>query len=190
MIFAGAIGAGGALYYYLGGRSDLSDSSKNASKNPPPPTGGPSTSGAPPSTAEQHTVPKDAAFQGGDQGFLSLKLESVEQTSHNTKRFKFLLPDPENVSGLPITSAVITKYKGPEDHKPTIRPYTPVNAEDEKGVLEFVIKKYPGGPMSTHLHDMEPGQRLDIKGPIPKYPWTPNKHPSIALIAGGTGITP
>jgi cytochrome-b5 reductase len=52
------------------------------------------------------------------------------------------------------------------------------------------VKKYPSGAMSTHLHDMEPGQRLDFKGPIPKYPWTANKHKHIALIAGGTGITP
>lgn len=52
------------------------------------------------------------------------------------------------------------------------------------------MKKYPNGPMSTHLHDMVPGQRLDFKGPLPKYPWTPNKHDHIALVAGGTGITP
>ena len=44
--------------------------------------------------------------------------------------------------------------------------------------------------MSEHLHDMNPGQRLDFKGPIPKYPWTANKHDHVALIAGGTGITP
>lgn len=37
---------------------------------------------------------------------------------------------------------------------------------------------------------MAPGQRLDFKGPIPKYPWSPNKHEHITLIAGGTGITP
>lgn len=37
---------------------------------------------------------------------------------------------------------------------------------------------------------MTPGQRLDFKGPIPKYQWAPNKHEHIALIAGGTGITP
>lgn len=37
---------------------------------------------------------------------------------------------------------------------------------------------------------MNPGQRLDFKGPIPKYPWTPNKHEHVAMIAGGTGITP
>jgi len=61
---------------------------------------------------------------------------------------------------------------------------------DAKGYLEFVIKRYPDGPMSEHLHRMNPEQRLEFKGPIPKYPWTPNKHDHIALIAGGTGITP
>jgi cytochrome-b5 reductase len=44
--------------------------------------------------------------------------------------------------------------------------------------------------MSQHLHDMNVGQRLDFKGPLPKYPWTTNKHAHIGLIAGGTGITP
>ena len=44
--------------------------------------------------------------------------------------------------------------------------------------------------MSEHFHSMSPGQRLDVKGPLPKYPWSENKHNHIALIAGGTGITP
>jgi cytochrome-b5 reductase len=52
------------------------------------------------------------------------------------------------------------------------------------------VKKYPDGRMSSHLHDMVPGQRLDFKGPISKYPWEENKHRHIALLAGGTGITP
>ena len=56
--------------------------------------------------------------------------------------------------------------------------------------MTFVVKKYPGGPMSEHLHDMQPGDTLDMKGPIPKYPWTANKHDHVALLAGGTGITP
>lgn len=44
--------------------------------------------------------------------------------------------------------------------------------------------------MSEHMHSMNPGQQLEMKGPIPKYPWTQNKHNHIALISGGTGITP
>lgn len=61
---------------------------------------------------------------------------------------------------------------------------------DTQGHIELIVKKYPNGPMSTHMHDMVPGQRLDFKGPLPKYQWTPNKHEHIALVAGGTGITP
>jgi NADPH-dependent ferric siderophore reductase len=72
-------------------------------------------------------------------------------------------------------AAIITKYKGPEMQKPVIRPYTPVSDVDQKGTVDFIIKKYPGGAMSEHMHNMEPGQRLDIKGPIPKYQWTANK---------------
>jgi len=106
---------------------------------------------------------------------------------------------------------VITKYKGPGMEKPVIRPYTPSSATgksrrygngeacpitnetrpaDEKGYMDFIIKKYPDGPMSTHMHDMQPGDSLDVKGPIPKYQMTPNKHAHVAMIAGGTGVTP
>lgn len=155
---------------------------------------------APPSTDEQKTVPanpspsasspQSKAFTGGDQGFIDLKLESVEEINHNTKKFRFALPNKDDVSGLQIASALLTKYRGPAMDKPVIRPYTPTSDEDLSGYIDFVVKKYPNGPMSEHLHNMEPGQRLDFKGPIPKYPWEPNKHDHIALIAGGTGITP
>ncbi|KAF5013592.1 hypothetical protein FDECE_397 [Fusarium decemcellulare] len=130
------------------------------------------------------------AFTGGDQGFLSLKVSEVEIVNHNTKRVRFELPEPDQVSGLHVASAILTKYKGPEDEKPTLRPYTPTSDEGEKGFIDLVVKKYPNGPMSTHIHSLVPGQRLDIKGPLPKYPWEENKHEHIALIAGGTGITP
>ncbi|KAI4137356.1 MAG: hypothetical protein L6R39_007332 [Caloplaca ligustica] len=134
--------------------------------------------------------PANKTFTGGDQGWLDLKLESVEEVSDNTKRFRFALPDKDDVSGLQIASALLTKYKGPEMEKPVIRPYTPVSDEDARGHIDLLIKRYPNGPMSEHLHSMEPPQRLDFKGPIPKYPWAPNKHDHICLIAGGTGITP
>ncbi|KAL2255840.1 hypothetical protein VTK26DRAFT_2628 [Humicola hyalothermophila] len=130
------------------------------------------------------------AFTGGDQGFISLKLEDVEIVNHNTKRLRFRLPEDDMVSGLHVASAVLTKFKPLNAEKAVIRPYTPINDEDAKGYIDLLVKKYPDGPMSTHLHDMVPGQRLEVKGPIPKYPWEANKHKHIALIAGGTGITP
>ena len=70
-----------------------------------------------------------SAFTGGDQGFISLKLDSIENINHNTKKFRFALPEEDQVSGLKIASALLTKYKGPEMEKPAIRPYTPVSDE-------------------------------------------------------------
>lgn len=151
--------------------------------------------------------PAKPTLTGGDQGWVSLKLAKVENVNHNTKKLLFELPDEDHVSGLKIASAILTKYKGPEMEKPVIRPYTPISNEgkcvslpysnknltqktDERGHFTLLVKKYPNGPMSTHLHDMKPDQRLDVKGPIPKYPWDANKHDHIALVAGGTGITP
>ena len=60
----------------------------------------------------------------------------------------------------------------------------------ERGYLDLVVKVYPKGPMSEHIHSMKPGEELKFKGPIPKYPWSANKHTQVTLIAGGTGITP
>ncbi|KAI4256386.1 MAG: hypothetical protein LQ352_002114 [Teloschistes flavicans] len=134
--------------------------------------------------------PSKKTFTGGDQGWVDLKLESVEEINHNTKKFRFALPEENDVSGLTVASALLTKYKGPEMEKPVIRPYTPTSDEDEKGHIDLIVKRYPNGPMSEHIHNMSPPQRLDFKGPIPKYAWTPNKHRHICLIAGGTGITP
>ncbi|PHH88566.1 hypothetical protein CDD83_7360 [Cordyceps sp. RAO-2017] len=131
-----------------------------------------------------------AAFTGGDQGFVSLKLAEVETVNHNTKRLRFELPEGDMVSGLHVASAILTKYKGPNDEKPTLRPYTPISDEGQQGYLDLLVKKYPDGPMSSHLHAMAPGQRLEFKGPLPKYAWAANRHEHIALIAGGTGITP
>lgn len=68
------------------------------------------------------------ALTGGDQGFVSLKLEDVEIVNHNTKKFRFKLPEEDMVSGLNVASAVLTKFK-PEGDKPVLRPYTPTSNE-------------------------------------------------------------
>ncbi|KAI5865865.1 ferredoxin reductase-like protein [Durotheca rogersii] len=162
---AGAVAVAGAGYYYFAG-SSAGAAAKEAVSGPP-----------------------KKAFTGGEQGFISLLLKDVQTINHNTKKFIFHLPEDDQVSGMTVTSALLTRFQNAGE-KPVIRPYTPTSDEDTKGLLELIVKKYPNGPMSTYLHDLVPGQRLDFKGPLPKYPWEANKHEHVALIAGGTGITP
>ena len=71
--------------------------------------------------------------------WVDLKLAKIEQVSPNTKRLRFELPSENHVSGLRIASALLTRHKGPNDQKATLRPYTPVSDEGERG-------KAPSGP--------------------------------------------
>lgn len=135
-------------------------------------------------------IERSKVFTGGDQGWVDLKLSEIEVLNHNTKRLRFEFPDKESVSGLQIASALLTKFKPAGAEKAVLRPYTPISDEDQPGYLDLVVKVYPNGPMSEHLHSMNVDQRLSFKGPLPKYPWEANKHEHISLIAGGTGITP
>ena len=60
---------------------------------------------------------------------------------------------------------------------------------DEPGFIELLVKHYPGGKQSTHIHSLKPGDTLTF-APIKEFAWTANKHAHVALIAGGAGITP
>lgn len=53
--------------------------------------------------------PSKKTFTGGDQGWVDLKLESVEEINHNTKKFRFALPEENDVSGLTVACELIFK---------------------------------------------------------------------------------
>ncbi|KNC99969.1 uncharacterized protein SPPG_05344 [Spizellomyces punctatus DAOM BR117] len=135
-----------------------------------------------------------AALDG--KTFLPFVLKEVVDVNHNTKRFRFALPEGTTELGLPTASCVVTKYVNgvKENGKPNvvIRPYTPVEdpADGYTGYFDLIVKQYPNGPMSTHIHSLKPGDTLDVKGPIKKYEYKANEFNHIGLLAGGTGITP
>ncbi|CAK7272312.1 NADH-cytochrome b5 reductase [Sporothrix epigloea] len=176
-VLAGAAAAIGAGSYYAFSTSAVSKSAKDAETK----------------IGEAASAAKEAikeAFSGGEQGFVPLSVESVNTLSHNTKIVRFKLPEADQTSGMHAASALLTRFTPEGEDKSVIRPYTPVSDDDAKGFLDLLVKRYEGGKMSSHIHNLAPGDKLDIKGPISKYPWSPNKHEQIALIAGGTGITP
>ncbi|KAH6991195.1 oxidoreductase NAD-binding domain-containing protein [Ilyonectria sp. MPI-CAGE-AT-0026] len=128
-------------------------------------------------------------FKGGP-AFVSLPLESSEAVNHNTKRLRFKLPQEDAVSGLTLTSALLTVSWPKGSWVPVPRPYTPVSASDAPGFLDLLVKKYPNGKASSHLHSLEPGETLLFAAPLKGYQWKPNTHSHVTLIAGGAGITP
>jgi len=122
LLYAAVAAAAGGVGYYFYSQGDNAAKVKGAAKDAEAKAKGIAGGSFGSSGASK-------AFIGGDQGFISLKLDSVENINHNTKKFRFELPESDQVSGLTVASALITKYKGPEMAKAAIRPYTPVNDE-------------------------------------------------------------
>ncbi|CAI6341174.1 unnamed protein product [Periconia digitata] len=127
---------------------------------------------------------------GKGPAFVSLPVESVQDINHNTKQLRFRLPQEDAVSGLSVTSAVLTMSWPKGRWFPVARPYTPVSALDEPGHFDLLVKQYPDGKQSTHLHSLQPGDKLLFAAALRGYQWEPNTVPHVTLIAGGAGITP
>jgi len=111
------------------------------------------------------------------------------QISPNTAIYRFGLPYPDDVLGLPIGQHVSVSAE--INGKDISRSYTPIsNDDDHKGYFELLIKSYEKGNISRHFSLLKIGDNLRVKGPKGQFVYTPDLSDHIAMIAGGTGITP
>ncbi|XP_053321154.1 NADH-cytochrome b5 reductase 3 [Spea bombifrons] len=142
-----------------------------------------------------------------------LRLIDKEIISHDTRRFRFALPSPGHVLGLPIGQHIYLSAR--VDGNLVVRPYTPVSSDDDKGFVDLVVKiyfkgvhpKFPeGGKMSQYLEGLKLNDTIDFRGPSgllvykgkgtfevrpdKKSPPVIKKAKHVGMIAGGTGITP
>ncbi|XP_056409121.1 NADH-cytochrome b5 reductase 3-like [Hyla sarda] len=142
-----------------------------------------------------------------------LRLIDKEVISHDTRRFRFALPSPDHVLGLPIGQHIYLSAR--IDGNLVVRPYTPVSSDDDKGFVDLVVKiyfknihpKFPeGGKMSQYLEGLRIGETIDFRGPSGLLTYSgkgtfqirPDKKSQpvtkkvkqLGMIAGGTGITP
>lgn len=142
-----------------------------------------------------------------------LPLIEKEEISHDTKRFRFGLPSPKHVLGLPIGQHI--HLIANIDDEVVIRAYTPVSSDENTGYVDLVIKvykrnihpKFPsGGKMSQYVDELKIGDKITFRGPTGKLQYFGKgkfsikrlrKEPAVEIIvdtvnmiAGGTGITP
>jgi cytochrome-b5 reductase len=144
--------------------------------------------------------------------WLEFPLMQIENISHDVRRFRFFLPNPTDILGLPIGQHISLKYIDSEG-KEVQRSYTPISSDDEAGYVDFVVKVYfkdvnprfpEGGKMSQHLNNMKIGDTIMMKGPkghldykgrgkftiMKRREEIPYHKKKLGMVAGGTGITP
>ncbi|KAK7385239.1 hypothetical protein VNO78_30953 [Psophocarpus tetragonolobus] len=139
---------------------------------------------------------------------IHVKLVSKTEISHDVRRFRFALPKENQVLGLPVGKHVFL-YAHTDENNLVVRAYTPTSRPEEVGYFDLVVKiyfkgvhpKFPnGGAMSQYLESLEIGSVLDVKGPLGHIEYTgkgnfiahgePKFAKRLAMLAGGTGITP
>lgn len=125
----------------------------------------------------------------GDGQWIDLKLTNVKPVTHDSSIYTFAFPDANQKSGLITASCILTKYVTAKGNN-VIRPYTPITDNDQKGSFDLLVKTYPNGKMSVHIHDLKINDTLAFKGPNIKWKWETNQFKEITLIGGGSGITP
>ena len=144
--------------------------------------------------------------------FTPLRLIKKTDISPDTRVFRFALDHPNQILGLPIGQHM--SLRATVNNEVVTRSYTPISSDDDRGYVEFVIKvyfagvhpKFPdGGKLSQHLEKLKIGDTIDVKGPTGRFDYKgrgvfklkagADKYKTqsvkkMALIAGGTGITP
>ncbi|XP_029992593.1 NADH-cytochrome b5 reductase 2 [Sphaeramia orbicularis] len=142
-----------------------------------------------------------------------LTLIEKQEISHDTKKFRFGLPSSDHILGLPVGQHVYLSAK--VNGSLVVRAYTPVSSDEDQGYVDLVVKVYyknvhpsypEGGKMSQYLDNMSIGDAIDFRGPNGLLVYKGNgqfsirpdkkaepkvrKFKHVAMIAGGTGITP
>ncbi|CAL9108901.1 unnamed protein product [Musa acuminata var. zebrina] len=123
------------------------------------------------------------------QNFKDFKLVEKNQLSHNVAKFRFALPTPTSVLGLPIGQHISCRGKDNVGEE-VIKPYTPTTLDSDLGCFELVIKMYPQGRMSHHFREMRVGDYLSVKGPKGRFKYQVGQVRAFGMLAGGSGITP
>jgi len=125
--------------------------------------------------------------------FQEFELEEKTVISHNVAIYRFNLPTPNSILGLPIgqhisIGAAIMQPDG--SAKEIVRSYTPISGDHQPGYFDLLIKSYPTGNISKHMAGLAVGQTIRVKGPKGAFVYKPNMVRHFGMIAGGTGITP
>ncbi|KAJ6090357.1 NADH-cytochrome b5 reductase 1 [Penicillium sp. IBT 16267x] len=122
--------------------------------------------------------------------FQDFELKEITNISHNVAIYRFALPRPTDILGLPIGQHISLAATIAGQPKEVVRSYTPISSDNEAGYFDLLVKAYPQGNISKYLTELKVGQTMKVRGPKGAMVYTPNMCRHIGMISGGTGITP
>lgn len=134
------------------------------------------------------TVQSRELAQGVGGGKVNLVLDRIEQQTHDTKTFRFLVPRERRFQARP---GQFLTFHWIIDGKLVPRSYTVSSSPTHSAYVEITPKRITNGCVSSFLHDqVNLGLSVEATGPYGRFYFDESVHRSIVLIAAGSGITP
>jgi ferredoxin-NADP reductase len=110
----------------------------------------------------------------------------IRDETPRAKTFRLALETPSR--HLPGQHYVV-RLTAPDGYTAS-RSYSVASAPDGSGAIELTVERLPGGEVSGYLHDVaEPGDELEVRGPIGGWFAWPGDRPAL-LVGGGSGLVP
>jgi ferredoxin-NADP reductase len=111
---------------------------------------------------------------------------AIRPETATAKTFRLRLRQP---STHVVGQHYIVRLTAPDGYVAS-RSYSIASAPDGTAEVEITVERLPGGEVSMFLHDeVEPGDELDVRGPIGGWFVWPGNGPAL-LVGGGSGVVP
>src|SRR5512140_1400494 len=115
-------------------------------------------------------------------------LKHIRPETATVKTFTFSLPDwSEHRAGQHYDVRLTA-----EDGYQAQRSYSIASEPERRGEIDLTVERISDGEVSAYMHDvMQPGDRMELRGPIGGYfVWDPESVEPLLLIGGGSGVVP
>ncbi len=116
---------------------------------------------------------------------LTARLLESHELAPGTRHFVFEVPEVEQ---LVFEPGQFVSLSHPIGGRPITRAYSIASVPD-RNRFELCLNRVDDGLFSPHLFAMNPGDAVNLKGPLGTFVWRKPLQPSI-LVATGTGISP
>ena len=126
----------------------------------------------------------DATLDGGIDG--AVLCTAVHQVTHDVR--SYVLQPHGPVAFAPGQYLTVTVDV---DGQRLARCYSIASSAARTSNLTITVKRVPGGPVSTWLHDhIRPGDYVEVSGPYGQFTPGPHTSPRQLYLSAGSGITP
>jgi len=137
-------------------------------------------------TVELINYDEDMLHSGTPIQTAQAEVAGIEVLTRDIRHLRLALVDPPEMTFLPGQYVDITIPGGERR-----RAYSMANTPSTTGVLEFMIKLYPGGRFSGLLEGgLVPGDRLSVKGPYGTFTLRERSDADLVFVGGGAGMAP